>query len=154
MPERRNLLIHRVEELLEIERRFNSKFGTNPVPAWLKFVTKDSHLVMGMVNAAYTAATGISVTAYMGRPDHAIWTPGEAESFGAADKHVLKTGTAHRIAEKATNPRTGKDQYWVGWKWPYVYQDKIIGIWGMAEPYPDYFWDTFGADILKALKDR
>lgn len=151
IPERKNILLKRVEELLEVERRFHTLFGANPVPTWFKFRTKEDRLVMGMVNAAYTRATGISVTAYVGRPDDAIWTTGEPEEFSTIDRHVIRTGSPSRIAEKAINPKNKKTQYWVGWKWPYVYQKEIIGVVGSAESFTEEFWVQHGAAVLKAI---
>ena len=153
MQERNNLLITRVEELLEVERKFHSLFHVNPVPAWLKFITQDGQLVMGMVNTAYTNLTGISVNAYAGRKDKDIWTVGEATEFLETEKLILKTGIPKRIIERAINLRTGHPQYWLGWKWPCVHQGEVIGIWGQAEPYPEEFWKRSGEEILTALKE-
>lgn len=153
MKERNNLLISRVEELLEIERKFHSLFHVNPVPAWLKFITQDDQLVMGLVNASYTEVTGISVNAYLGRHDKDIWNVGTAEEFLESEKHIIRTGISRRIVEKAVNLRTGRVQYWVGWKWPCVHQGTMIGVWGQAEPYPEEFWKRSGEEILSALKE-
>lgn len=152
MAEPKNLLIARVEELLEIERRYRSVFLQHPVPFWIKFLTQEDRLVMGIVNTAYTEATGISVNAYHGRPDNVVWITGESEEFSVVDRLVLRTGTQHQIAEKGINPRTKKVQYWVGWKWPYVYQQKVIAVVGQAQPYPEEFWLTHGELILTAQK--
>lgn len=151
MAEPKDILLRRVDELLEIERRFNIVFGAHPVPTWFKFLTEDHRLVMGMVNAAYTRATGISVTSYSGRPDEAVWASGESQEFDKVDRLVIRTGTAHRIAERAVNPRTKKVQYWVGWKWPYIYDKNVIGVVGCAEAYTEAFWNQFGADMLIAM---
>lgn len=153
MRERNNLLISRVEELLDIERKFNSLFHVNPVPAWLKFRTKNEQLVMGLVNVAYTEMTGITVHAYAGRSDKEIWNTGAAEGFLENEKHIIRTGIPRRIVERAVNLKTGQTQYWVGWKWPFVHQGNLIGIWGQAEPYPEEFWKRSGEEILAALKE-
>jgi hypothetical protein len=151
MPERKNILLERVEELLEVERRFNTIFGAHPVPTWIKFLTKDDRLVMGMVNASYTLATGISVTAYLGKPDNAVWVAGEPEEFNVNDRAVIRTGMPQRTAEKAVNPRTKKVQIWVGWKWPYIYHGRVIGVVGCAEGFNEDFWRDHGEAVLTAL---
>ena len=149
--ERKNILLQRVEELLEIEKRFITVFYSNPVPTWCKFLTKDDRLLMGLVNPAYTHATSISVAAYVGRSDSVIWTMGEPEEFNKVDRAVIRTGTPRRIAEKAINPKTGKTQYWVGWKWPHMYNNKIVGVVGSAEPFNETFWNQHGTQVLAAL---
>jgi hypothetical protein len=154
MVEPKKILLNRVEELLEIERRFNVTFGSHPIPTWIKFLAENNRLVMGLVNSAYTRATGISITAYMGKPDDAVWTSGEHEEFGKTDSLVVKTGTAHRVAEKAIHPITKKSQYWIGWKWPYVHHEAIVGVVGCAESVSEEFWNQYGADLLIALGEN
>lgn len=135
-------LLRRIEDLLENEEAYLSFFMDNPVPSWHKSIDGD-RLVMDIVNPAYTAYTGISMGAYKGREDRAVWGQQVGETFSDNDRKVLETRTRVAIEELTLIPNSGKEVVWVGWKWPRFDQEgRIIGIWGSAIPYDKEIWDN------------
>lgn len=132
--------IERVKLLKETESQHQSFWNDNPFPAWLKWV-RDGKVVMGKVNQAYTAATGITVRAYEGEEDSAIW--GEGIGFNKADREVICTRARVQIAEQGRNPLSHIDEVWCGWKWPEMRNGEVVGIWGKAVPIPKPVYDEF-----------
>jgi PAS domain-containing protein len=130
---RKELFLRRLDKLIEQERKFQSKINDNPFPSWLKLVV-DGLLVMDFVNASYTRLTGISSPTYRGETDRRIWGSGVGEEFGEYDRLVLETKMPVQSNEHAINPLTGIEQVWVGWKFPYMIDGAVAGVWGQAIP--------------------
>lgn len=133
-------VLERLDHLRKSEQLFHGAWEDNPRPCWYKWV-RGGQLVMGRVNAAYTQATGITVEAYKGEEDDSLWHGKHA--FNEADREVVRSRVRVKIAELATNPLTGKVQYWVGWKWPQIERGEVVGIWGEAISVPQEIYDEF-----------
>lgn len=141
-------ILERIQDLADAEDQFDSYFNGNPRPSWLKWV-RGERLAIAYVNAAYTRETGISVAAYKGREDRTLW--GDAQDFGEADRTVVQKRRPVRITELAPNPLTGRDQYWIGWKWPYIVRGSVVGVWGSAVPVDREFYDKHKDTISEFL---
>lgn len=148
---KKDTMLNRMQELIDIEHMFQSLFEHNPAPVWLKWVRHD-HLLMGFVNAAYTKATGISLEAYKGERDKVLWGDTAGEGFNEADLAVIRKRTPVRIAELAENPLSGEMEYWVGWKWPYIVRGKVVGVWGRALPIRQEVYEEHEELIQKLLR--
>ncbi len=135
-----DMVLDRVQHLLDTEDQHSSYFDENPWPSWLKWVSKGA-MLMGRVNAAYTRATGITVRAYAGETDQAVW--GDEVAFNEYDREVIQKRVKIPIAEHAKNPMTGELQVWVGWKWPYIVRGQVVGVWGKAVPVPKALYDNY-----------
>lgn len=126
--------LKRVHQLLNTEEENDSFFLGCPIPVWLKRCKKDK-IIMDKVNPAYTKYTGISLKAYKGREDEDVYDHKTGEEFGDNDKKVIERRAPVRTQELIVNPLSNKEEYWIGWKFPYINNAGIvIGIWGIALP--------------------
>ena len=127
---------------------FRDAFANSPTPTWYKEY-RNGRFVMVAVNAAYTRLTGISLKAYRGQIDEAVWPAETAAQYSDNDQEVMRRRVMMRIAEPASNPITGEPEYWVGWKYPHIVKGECRGVFGKARPWPEDIWDALD-DELKA----
>ena len=122
-----------------------------PVPFWYKkYENNEFHMVI--CNLAYTEATGITLPAYRGQLDSALWPPDTAQAFSNNDFEVLKSRKEIAIQELSKSLRTGKEQYWVGRKYPLVIKSKVEGVYGHAIPFLKEDWDKLPEEIRSTIR--
>lgn len=135
------VVVSRVQELLDTERKFDALFNGCPIPMWFK-VERSGQFVMQDVNDAYTDALGISKEAYVGQTDFELWEDKKARVFYANDQYVTKRRHMIMVEEKIVNPGTSKKEIAVGWKWPQINDGEVEGVWGCAYVLDRVFWYT------------
>jgi len=140
-------LSERIAHLLLIEELFESYFHYNPVASWHKvYDSTRQAFYMDSVNDAYAAHTGLQPDAYEGQQDDRLWEKDAAEEFYRNDMEVVRHRSVLPIAERGTNPLTGVEEVFLGWKWPHVKDGVVVGVWGLCNFFTAVEWDAIKHD--------
>lgn len=120
----------RAEEALhrsEIERQTL----LNTIPAMIYFKGRDHRYLLG--NRIFAEAAGIAIDEIVGKTDHDLFQPADAETYIADDEQVMASGEPHLGIEEQITEASGRVAWLTVHKMPYRNDEgKIIGMVGIA----------------------
>lgn len=100
-----------------------------PFPCWLKVLESDGTFSLLHTNDEYSRAFGVKVSHYRRRPDEYVWGEETANHFRKQDLQALDE-SASVIEETFTNPKSGEEETWRGWKWRITLQNGRMAVAG------------------------
>ena len=154
LREKINETIEALENISNRSHLFLHLIKSCPIPAWYKEYV-DGKFYLVLVNPAFTRVTGITLPAYSGQHDSAVFSADDAQTFQHSDMEAVTRRRDILIEENATSPLTGAPIVWVGRKSPRFRDSAVIGVAGFAYPFPADLWNSLPPDtkdIFKSIK--